>query len=213
MKRFSPLQISIFFHVFFIFIVLLLNYRPLKKTENVIIEVFENPKASSQAQLQPQSIKPPEPEKKAPEKKAVFGVSKKSLTSSEPSQAGAEVKAGNTVAKEVDQLKLDPNDDSSLPIPIDDYLVTQMPKIKKEVRATYPDEAKKNGIEGPVIMEILIDKDGRVREVILISGPGFGLNEAAVAALKEFEFSPAKVEDQFVSVKIKYKYTFKLTGI
>lgn len=212
MHKFSAAQISIALHVAFLLAIAAFYYKPNRKFENVVIEVYENPVASSQAQLQPQPVKPPEEQQKPPPRKAVFGVTRKSLTDSS-NEAGAETKAGNTIAKEMDQLQLDPNDDSSLPIPVDDYLVTQMPKIKKEVRAPYPEEAKKNGVEGPVIMDVLIDPTGRVREVIVLSGPGFGLNEAAVQALKQFEFAPARVQEQFVAVKIKYKYTFKLSGI
>lgn len=213
MRTLTPLQISTSVHLALLLSVAIVTaYKPKQKnTLNVPIEVFENPKVSTQAQLQP--VNPPKVEPKEPPKKAVFGVTRKSLVANDSSQAGAEVKAGNTVAKEVDQLKLDANDDSSLPIPVDDYLITKMPKIKKEVRAPYPEEAKKNGIEGPVLMDVLIDATGKVREVNILSGPGYGLEEAAEAALKQFEFAPAQIKDQSVAVKIKYKYTFKLSGI
>ena len=114
------------------------------------------------------------------------------------------------MAKEQDNLKLDPNDLDSLPIPADDFLVSSMPQLMSEIRIQYPDEAKKAGIEGPVVMDLLIDAQGSVRQVSLIKGPGFGLNEAALAAIKDFKFRPAKIKDQAVAVKIRYTYRFVL---
>lgn len=88
--------------------------------------------------------------------------------------------------------------------------VTRLPKVLHEIKATYPAEAKKAGVAGPVVLDILIDSTGKVRDVQLISGPGFGLNESAMEALKKFEFRPALKGDTSVAVKIRYTYRFKL---
>lgn len=177
--------------------------------ENVEIEVYEFPKA------QQTEIKPPKPlveQKKAIEvdkPRQVFGVSRKALTDSTGS-ASVEVKAGNTVAKAEDDLKLRSDDADSLPIPTDEYLVSDLPRLKREVRIPYPADARQKGIEGPVIMDLLIDQQGKVRQVTLVSGPGAGLNEAATKAIGGFEFSPAKVDGQPVAVRIRYTYRFSL---
>ncbi|WP_374029333.1 energy transducer TonB [Bdellovibrio bacteriovorus] len=78
------------------------------------------------------------------------------------------------------------------------------------MKASYPEEAKKAGIDGPVILEVLIDSRGKVKDVQLVSGPGHGLNESAISALKQFEFLPAQKGADPVSVKIRYTYRFKL---
>ncbi|MEK2646997.1 energy transducer TonB [Bdellovibrio sp. BCCA] len=88
--------------------------------------------------------------------------------------------------------------------------VTRFPKVAKEVKATYPAEAKKAGVDGAVVLDVLIDRSGKVRDVNVISGPGFGLNESAIEALKQFEFQPAQKGSESVAVKIRYTYRFKL---
>lgn len=88
--------------------------------------------------------------------------------------------------------------------------VTRLPKVAKEVKATYPEEAKQARVDGPVNLEILIDRTGKVREVKMLSGPGFGLNESAIEAVKQFEFQPALRGSDSVAVKIRYTYRFKL---
>lgn len=142
---------------------------------------------------------------KIPPKK-VFGLNKNTITSSDVG-AAIEVKAGNTISKEQDNEILEGNAD---PIPVAEFLVTKMPLIKKEVRASYPAEARSKNIQGVVLIDILIDESGKVHSAELFKGLGFGLDEAALAALKQFEFDPARVDQKTVAVKIRYAYRFVL---
>jgi protein TonB len=114
------------------------------------------------------------------------------------------------VAKEMDNLKLDANDADSIPIPTDDYLVTSMPVLTSEIRISYPPQAKQASIEGPVVMDLIIDDQGKVRQVSLVRGPGYGLDEAAIEAIQKFQFRPAQIADKSVAVKIRYTYRFIL---
>lgn len=177
--------------------------------KKVDFEVIQSPKlAPAQLTLQqPPQAAPPKPQ--APPQEQVFGVSRKAITATDSSE-GIAVKAGNTVAKEQDDLKLKDDDQDSLPIPADEFLVSSMPVLLNSVKIPYPTEARKAQVEGPVIMDVLIDQEGKVRKVDLVSGPGFGLNEAAIEAMKTFQFRPAMVGDQKVAVKIRYTYRFKL---
>ncbi len=143
----------------------------------------------------------------APPKK-VFGITRDTMTSSDSSAVN--VKLGTTLAKEVDNEIIDEKDAVGLPVPTAEYLVSEMPKLKSEVRIPYPDEAKKKNIEGVVLMDLLIDENGQVRQATLVEGPGYGLNEAALSAIKKFEFIPAKVDGKSVAVKIRYGYRFVL---
>jgi protein TonB len=56
----------------------------------------------------------------------------------------------------------------------------------------------------------LIDAEGRVRDAKLVSGPGHGLNEAALEAIKSFRFRPAEVDGRPVAVRIPFTYNFLL---
>lgn len=88
--------------------------------------------------------------------------------------------------------------------------ITELPKVVGEVKAHYPEAAKKAGVSGPVVLEIIIDKQGKVESAQVISGPGSGLNEAALEAIYKFKFKPAKKLKEAVPVKIRYTYRFKL---
>lgn len=88
--------------------------------------------------------------------------------------------------------------------------VTRLPKVLKEVKATYPAAAKQAQVAGAVVLDVVIAQDGKVRDVQLVQGPGHGLNESAMEALKQFQFSPAYKDNAAVAVKIRYTYRFKL---
>lgn len=192
-------------------VILLLYTRKQPSSEILDLTVFENP---SIALSKPQTILKPKPAEesiqKIDSKKAVFGLNKNSLTTNSSEERGVSAKTGNTLLVAPSLKKMDVDSPDSLPIPSDDYLVTQMPELLYEVKIPYPEEAKKNKIQGQVLMDLLIDSAGVVRDAKLISGPGFGLNEAALLATKNFKFKPARIEDKSVAAKIRYAYRFVL---
>lgn len=137
--------------------------------------------------------------------KPVFGLSKDTQVDDGSAVA---VKSGNTLAKEIDREKSDNNE--ALPVPAAEFLVTKMPRLRAEVRIPYPPEARAQNIEGAVVMNVLIDETGKVREAVLIEGPGHGLNEAALEAIYRFQFEPAEIDKKPVAVRIRYAYRFVL---
>jgi protein TonB len=208
----QALQQSILIHLTLLITFLLLSWVLSKNNlqfQKIKIQITEAPfvenKAAPQVPVVQISKPPVIPQK---ETRKVFGLSRNALTTDAP--GAVEVKAGNTLAKEIDQEKLRPEDADDLPVPTEEYLVTSMPRLKSEVRIPYPPEAKKKNIEGVVIMNILIDEKGKVRQAELQEGPGYGLNEAALAAIYNFEFTPAIVGNKAVAVKIRYAYRFIL---
>lgn len=213
LAKFSALQISICLHglLIFVFVVLQLKSTDWITKSKVDFEVIVNPQVAPNALnvTKPQSteIQKPVPKERP---RQVFGVSRQSLTVAESTPSTAEIKQGNTVAKENDQLKLNAEDADQIPIPVDDYLVTEQVSLLKDVKIPYPAEAKQANIEGAVVMDLVIDAQGKVRSVHLIRGPGYGLNEAALEAVKNFLFKPARIQDQSVAVKIRYSYRFIL---
>jgi protein TonB len=79
-----------------------------------------------------------------------------------------------------------------------------------EVKIPYPDEARRAGIEGTVTLSITVDNEGRVVAAKIVKGQGYGLDEAALTAIKRFRFKPAVKNGEAVSTEMKYSYTFLL---
>ncbi len=175
----------------------------------VIEKVVEQKKEEVQIQIT-QKPKPKDPPKDKPKKKPreVFGVNRKSITSEK--QASPIVKQGNTVTKEVDNKKLNKDDLDELPIPKAEYLVTEMPSILSEARIRYPEKAKEMGLEGVVVLSLLIDSEGRVREAQIVEGLTNEMDQEALRAIKDYRFNPAKIEKEKVAVRIRYAIRFVL---
>ena len=122
---------------------------------------------------------------------------------------GSNKSDANTLAKEVDTLKLEDSDADSLPTPTEEYLVSDMPVLISEVRPVYPKEAKEKQLEGSVSLDVLIDDKGNVRQVSVIEGQEI-FRSGAVDAMQRFKFKPAKVDGKPVAVRIRYSIKFKL---
>jgi protein TonB len=89
--------------------------------------------------------------------------------------------------------------------------ISKFPEVIHEVRAKYPEKARWAGIQGTVKALLGINEKGEVVKVRIISGPGYGLNEAAKNALKRFKFRPAlDLKGKPVDYQIIYTYVFEL---
>ena len=77
--------------------------------------------------------------------------------------------------------------------------------------ATYPDEAKRAGLQATVVLKLDIDADGQVVEVQVVEPAGHGFDEAAADAARRFTFTPARRGDKPVASRILYRYAFTLS--
>lgn len=84
------------------------------------------------------------------------------------------------------------------------------PSLLREVKPDYTEEARRLGIRGDVVMEIVVRRDGRVGDVRVLQGLGHGLDERAVAAVRQWSFSPATRRGTPVDVMVEVAMEFKL---
>jgi TonB family protein len=85
------------------------------------------------------------------------------------------------------------------------------PALKRFVAAVYPPAAEKAGVTGAVTLSIVIDATGSVTDLKVVDpGPDPGFAPAAVAAVKQFQFSPALIDGKPTAVEISYRYEFVL---
>ncbi|MFP2898416.1 energy transducer TonB [Corallococcus sp. 4LFB] len=172
------------------------------------IKVAEAPKPPppTEAPPPPNDTPPPEPTAKPPP--LVVGMTMSSTTSAGSFAAPV----GNTAYGKANGTAKAPQDVKGYSAPkyVPVYQVDSEPSVASEVKIPYPDEARRAGIEGTVTLSITIDADGKVTNVKVISGPGYGLNEAARDAIRRFRFKPAIKGGEAVATEMKYSYTFLL---
>jgi protein TonB len=78
------------------------------------------------------------------------------------------------------------------------------------VKADYTDDARRRGIEGEVVLEIVVRRDGSVGDVRLLDGLPNGLSDRAIAAVRQWRWSPARRLGQAVDVIVEVSVEFKL---
>ena len=84
------------------------------------------------------------------------------------------------------------------------------PRLLREVKAEYTDEARRRGITGDVVLEIVVRRDGSVGDVTVLQGRGAGLDQRAVAAVRQWRFSPARRRGEPVDVLVEVAVEFTL---
>lgn len=77
-------------------------------------------------------------------------------------------------------------------------------------RVKYPEMARRNGIEGIVLVGALIGKDGRIENIKVIESENEILDEAALKAVRETSFTPAQQNGQAVRVWARVPIRFTL---
>jgi TonB family protein len=88
--------------------------------------------------------------------------------------------------------------------------VEELPEAITKVAPEYPDEGRMNGVEGTVIVQALIGRDGLVKETkVTNSVPE--LDAAAVSAVSQWTFKPAMTRGEPVAVwvAVPVKFTLK----
>jgi protein TonB len=110
-------------------------------------------------------------------------------------------------------ILINPDSIGSILPPLDTFIAFETPPVQVIlVKPVYPDLARRAGIEGKVWLRVLIDKDGKVREVRVekSTNPNAGFEESAVAAAWLTVWKPAIANGLPISVPITYAVEFKL---
>ena len=86
------------------------------------------------------------------------------------------------------------------------------PKYKTKVDAKYPKSAKEAEKGGKVTLQVTIDENGIPQDIVPLTKLGFGLEEAAIKALKKSTFHPAMKGGKPISTQVKIPFSFAITN-
>ena len=84
------------------------------------------------------------------------------------------------------------------------------PRLVREVKAEYTEQARRRGVTGNVLLEIIVTRQGSVGTITVTRGLGLGLDERAVDAVRRWQFAPARRLGQPVDVVVEVSVEFKL---
>jgi TonB family protein len=77
-------------------------------------------------------------------------------------------------------------------------------------QAKYSREARKKKIQGDCLVQVIVDAQGLPQNPRIVAPIGYGLDAAAVDAIKKYRFKPAMKDGHPVSVQMAIKVTFRL---
>ncbi len=85
------------------------------------------------------------------------------------------------------------------------------PKYKSNPEPAYPALARRRRQQGNVLLSVRVDADGRPEAVTVQTSSGYAaLDEAAVAAVKQWEFEPGRLAGQPISSQVEVPVQFRL---
>ena len=84
------------------------------------------------------------------------------------------------------------------------------PTLLREIKPLYTDEARRRSVEGYVVLEIVVRRDGSVGNLRVLRSLGAGLDERALEAVRQWRFGPARRQGAPVDVIVEVSVEFKL---
>lgn len=96
-------------------------------------------------------------------------------------------------------------------------VVEEMPEIVGGISSVmrtvkYPEMARKAGLEGMVVVQVVIEPDGTPSNPVIARSGGTVLDEAALAGVMELQYKPGRQRGQPVRVRFAIPVNFRLSG-
>lgn len=84
------------------------------------------------------------------------------------------------------------------------------PQILSKTKPKYTEDARRDKIQGVVVLSAVFRKDGTISDIKVIRGLGYGLDEEAVKAAAMIKFIPGTKDGVPVNVRARLEFTFSL---
>jgi TonB family protein len=84
------------------------------------------------------------------------------------------------------------------------------PRVIYQVEPEYTPEARQAKTNGAVLVSLKVDEQGKPQDVQVVRGIGKGLDQQAVAAVRQYRFKPAMKDDKPVEEALKIEINFQI---
>lgn len=83
-------------------------------------------------------------------------------------------------------------------------------KILDKPEPVYTAAARKHKIQGNVVLDVIFASNGQIKVLRVVSGLGYGLDQAAISAARRIRFRPERKDGKPVSVNARLRIVFRL---
>jgi TonB family protein len=84
------------------------------------------------------------------------------------------------------------------------------PQLIYAVDAEFSDEARRAKFQGVCVVSLVVDAKGNPQRVEVIRHLGMGLDQKAIAAVKQYKFKPATLQGKPVPVEVNVEVNFRI---
>ncbi len=84
------------------------------------------------------------------------------------------------------------------------------PTLVSQVKPDYTEDARRRGVSGDVLMTVVVLRDGSVADIHVMHGLGYGLDERAVEAVRQWRFNAGRRHGLPVDVQVEIAIEFRL---
>jgi protein TonB len=96
-------------------------------------------------------------------------------------------------------------------VPADQTVIEARPLYRTNPPPKYPAIARRRGVSGQVVLDVLVGESGSVVDLRLATSSGYDmLDDAAVAAVKDWVFEPGMRGNQKVEMWVRVPIRFEL---
>jgi protein TonB len=90
------------------------------------------------------------------------------------------------------------------------HKLTTMPGFARKVEPVYPESLRSAGIEGKVLVEVLVTAQGAIMEIRILKSDNDEFSQAVIHAIESSSFITGRVNGKPVPVKVQIPFSFKL---
>lgn len=137
----------------------------------------------------------------------VFGLNRKAV-----SLGGSfKVRVGNSLQTQPSKTIMDPEQvPENAPVAL--ATISRMPRVREAVLPEYPEALRREGIEGMVLVEVVISALGRAVTARIVESVDPRFDSAALKAARDTLFEPARSAEGPVAVRIRLPVEFRLSA-
>lgn len=84
------------------------------------------------------------------------------------------------------------------------------PAVLYKVDPEYSEEARKAKYSGTVLLSVIVDTEGKARDIRVVKSLGMGLDEKAIEAVQKWKFKPGMNKGTAVNVRAQIEVNFRL---
>ena len=183
---------------------------PINMTFSTV--TLPEPEPQPEPKPKPEVEPPPEPEPEPPEpKKDTLVIPDPVLEKEpepEPEEEIVEEEIPEPVVEQVVQSALEETEVEGLS---DEPVFVSEPEIVNWTQPRYPRAAQRRNQQGVVMLEVMVDEDGKALNISVIESSGFdALDRSAIAAVQSWEFKPQMRNNLFVQSRVHVPVAFQL---